>query len=115
ARVRNVRADRTGYRDVLVRHTFDSPVQNLQVLRYYSALKYMYYQSIATSTHISRISLVVTVHSRSRHPVGVAVTSSRGLRYFESGPSTVPDVNSSPTVPSSAESSVLSFTDKQEC
>jgi len=39
---------------------------------------------------------------------------SRRLGYFESGPSTVPDVNSSPTVPSSAESSVLSFTDKQE-
>src|SRR5438034_6706757 len=74
----------------------------------------MYCQIIATSTHISRSSVVVTVHSRSRHPVGVAVTSSRGLRYFESGPSTVPDVNSSPTVPSSAESSVLSFTDKQE-
>src|SRR6266566_4007715 len=88
--------------------------KNFQVLRYYSAPKYMYYQTIATSTHISRSSVVVTVHSRSRHPVGVAVTSSRGLRYFESGPSTVPDVNSSPTVPSSAESSVLSFTDKQE-
>jgi hypothetical protein len=36
------------------------------------------------------------------------------LRYFESGPSTVPDVNSSPTVPRFAESSMLIFTDKQE-